>query len=80
LRQEEGQESMQEQYGMNQQEQARLLAVAGLTKPEIVQTGGTGTSQQSGGLGQFILGNIIQGASAGATAGAGGGGGGGATM
>jgi hypothetical protein len=74
LRQEEGQEALQEQFGMNQQEQSRLGTLAALTSPQIVQSGGTGTSQQSGGLGQFILGNAVEGASGAATAMAGGGG------
>lgn len=38
----------------------RQAMIAGMTAPQLVQTGGTsqGTSQQSGGIGQAILGSV----------------------
>lgn len=54
--QEEGAAKRASVYDANQQNNARKLALAGLTAPQLVQTGGTGTSQQSGGLAQALIG------------------------
>jgi hypothetical protein len=81
LTQMQGQQSAQENVQLNNMQANQRAALADLTKPQTVQTGGTysgtssgsgtGTSQQSGGMGQFILGNAIEGAAAGATMGGG---------
>ena len=46
----------QGQYDVNMLKAGQKAGLAGLTAPQLVQTGGTGTSQQSGGLGQAIIG------------------------
>lgn len=81
LTQMQGQQSAQENAQLNNMQANQKAALADLTKPQTVQTGGTysgtssgsgtGTSQQSGGMGQFILGNAIEGATAAATMGGG---------
>ena len=68
LTQQQGQASAQENASLNNLRFGQQTALAELTAPHIVQTGGTssgtGTSQQSGGLGQAVLGGFAQGAGA----------------
>jgi hypothetical protein len=72
LTQQQGQASAQENAQLNNMQYAQKAGVADLTRPQLVQMGGsysgtgagTGTSQQSGGLGQMLLGGLMQGGSA----------------
>jgi len=58
INQQEAAAHRQGQYDVNQQTAGKNLALAGLTAPKLVQTGGTGTTTQSG----DVLGQIIGGA------------------
>lgn len=80
INQQAGQQSAEDNYNLQGQRYGQRLALAGMTAPQMVQTGGsysgnssgmssgTGTSQQSGGLGQMILQQAIQGGAQAATA------------
>lgn len=58
LNQEESQAHREGQYDVNNLTNTKNMALAGLTAPKIVQTGGTGTTVQNDGL-MSILGPLI---------------------
>src|SRR4051812_17921291 len=47
---------------------AGYMSLGGATAPQLVQSGGTSTTTQSGGLGQALLGSFAQGAGSGLAA------------
>lgn len=68
LNQQQGQQSAEENATLNNMRYGQLAGLAEMTAPRIVQTGGTssgtGTSQQSGGLGQLLLSSALSGGGA----------------